>query len=247
MVSFAAEPIIRLGFFSITNSLLDALLVDAMLVGLILMLRKRLSLMPGKFQVIIETVIQEFYNITYSVAGENAPKIFPYFMSFFIFILFANWSGLIPGVSAVGLKEHGQIVPFFRAATSDFNVTLGLSILSVLITHFLSLNKLGFKEYITRYFSLNPLNLYIGLLELIGEFTKIISLSFRLFGNIFAGEVVIGTISAMFALLLPLPFLLLEVIVGLVQALVFAMLTMAFMAVLMTPHAEEVKEEVIES
>ncbi len=244
MVPFAPEPIVRLGFFNVTNTLLDAILVDIIIIGIIFAMRKRLSLVPGRFQTVVETILQEFYNLTYSVAGSNASKIFPYFMTFFIFILIANWSGLIPGISAVGLRENGTLVPFLRAATSDLNVTLGLSLVSVIATHFLSVKKLGPKTYLTRYFSLNPLNMYVGLLELIGEFTKLISLSFRLFGNIFAGEVVLGIISTLFAFVLPLPFLFLEVIVGLVQALVFSMLTMAFMSVLMTSHAEEISKEV---
>ncbi len=242
MVSFAAEPVFRLGFFSVTNSFLDTLLVDTIIIGFILTIKNKLNLIPGKIQTITETIIQEFYNITYSVAGENSMKIFPFFMTFFIFILLANWSGLIPGISVVGLKEQGKIVPFLRAATSDFNVTLALALVSIFATHILTINTLGIKEYISKYLSLNPLNLYIGILELIGEFTKIVSLSFRLFGNIFSGEVVLMTISTIFAFIFPLPFLLLEVVVGLVQALVFSMLTMAFMAVLMTSHKTEAKE-----
>ena len=84
----------------------------------------------------------------------------------------------------------------------------------------------------------------MGFWKLVGEVAKVISLSFRLFGNIFAGEVVLGTVSTIFAFFFPLPFLMLEVIVGLVQALVFAMLTMAFMAVLTTPHHHEEAKEV---
>ena len=242
MVSFAAEPIVRLGFFTITNSFLDTLLVDGLIIGLIFALKNKIKLVPGKLQTIIETIIQEFYNITYSVAGENTSKIFPFFMTFFIFILIANWSGLIPGISVIGLKEEGKIVPFLRAATSDFNVTLGLALVSVFATHILSVKTLGIREYLSRYISLNPLNLYIGVLELIGELTKIVSLSFRLFGNIFAGEVVLGTVGTIFAFIFPLPFLMLEVVVGLVQALVFSMLTMAFMSVLMTSHNQHAKE-----
>ena len=110
---------------------------------------------------------------------------------------------------------------------------------------FRSINTVGIKDYLSRYFSLNPIFLYVGILELIGEVTKVISLSFRLFGNIFAGEVVLSTVSSIFAFIFPLPFMLLEVIVGLVQALVFSMLTMAFMAVLTTPHhaPEEVRHK----
>jgi F-type H+-transporting ATPase subunit a len=108
----------------------------------------------------------------------------------------------------------------------------------------MSIRLTGIKDYLGRFISLNPLNLYIGVLELVGEVTKIVSLSFRLFGNIFAGEVVLGTVSTIFAFLFPLPFLMLEVVVGLVQALVFSMLTMAFMAVLTTPHHHEEAKEV---
>lgn len=242
MVSFSAEPIFRIGFFNVTNSFLDTLLVDFILIGLIYLINKRLSIVPGKLQIIVESIIGEFYSITESVAGPNAAKIFPFFMSFFLFILVANWTGLIPGITAIGFWQEGKLVPFLRSATSDFNVTFALALVSAFSTHILSIKIIGIKEYLSKFFSLNPINLYVGILELISEFTKIISLSFRLFGNIFAGEVVLGTISTIFALLFPLPFLMLEVIVGLIQALVFSMLTMAFMAILATPHHVETKE-----
>jgi F-type H+-transporting ATPase subunit a len=244
MVSFAAEPIFKLGFFNVTNAFLDTLLVDSFLIGLIVAMNKKISLVPGKLQNLVEMAVEAFYEITESVANERAAKIFPYLMSFFLFILLANWSGLIPGISAIGLKEGHTIVPFFRPATSDLNTTLGLAIISLVSTHVMSIRTTGIKDYLGRFISLNPLNLYIGILELVGELTKLVSLSFRLFGNIFAGEMVLGTVSTMFALLFPLPFLMLEVIVGLVQALVFSMLTMAFMAVLTTPHHHEEAKEV---
>lgn len=243
MVSFAAEPIFSLGNFTVTNSFLDTLLVDLVLVLGIFFLNKNLSKIPGLFQNIIELLIDGFYKLTESVAGEKrAPVIFPFFASFFIFILLANWSGLIPGFSSVGFYENHKLVPIFRAATSDFNVTFALAIISAISTHILSIKLIGIKDYLSRYFSLNPIYLFVGFLEIISEITKLISLSFRLFGNILAGEVVLGTISTIFAFLFPLPFMLLEVIVGLVQALVFAMLTMAFMSILSTPHHEEAKE-----
>src|ERR1035437_478007 len=244
MVSFAAEPIFSIGIFRITNSLLDTFLVDGLLIALLIAISKKISIVPGKLQNLVEMAVEAFYEITESVAGESASKIFPYLMTFFLFILIANWTGLIPGISVIGLKEGKEIIPFFRPATSDLNTTLGLALVSLFATHFMSIRTTGIKDYLGRYFSLNPLNLYIGILELIGEVTKIVSLSFRLFGNIFAGEVVLGTVSTIFAVMFPLPFLMLEVVVGLVQALVFAMLTMAFMAVLTTPHHHEEAKEV---
>ena len=163
-------------------------------------------------------------------------------MSFFIFILLSNWLSLLPGIGTIGFFEenegHRVLSPILRGSTSDINVTLGLALVSVAATHILSIKTLGIVEYLTRYFSINPINLFIGLLEIISEITKIISLSFRLFGNIFAGEVVLHTVSSLFAFVFPLPFLFLEMIVVFVQALVFAMLTMAFMAILTTSHSE---------
>lgn len=240
MTSLVAEPVFFLGKLPITNAIIDTLIVDGAIIGLAYYLKKNISLIPGKLQSLIEILFTTFYGLIESVAQDRAKKIFPFFMSFFIFILLINWSGLIPGVGSIGFfheTEHKkELIPLIRSANSDFNMTLALAIVSAFATHILSIRTIGIKEYLGRYFSLNPVNLYVGLLELIGEITKVISLSFRLFGNIFAGEVVILTVSGIFAFLFPIPFLLLEIIVGFVQALVFSMLTMAFMAILTTPH-----------
>jgi F-type H+-transporting ATPase subunit a len=180
------------------------------------------------------------YDLTASIATskEATRRIFPYVMTFFLFILVANFTSLFPGFGTIGFFEAGkkEIIPLLRGATSDLNVTLALAVVSVISTHMLSIQITGFKDYITRYFSLNPVNLYVGLLELIAEVTKMISLSFRLFGNVFAGEIALHTISSLFAFIAPLPFLLLESIVSIVQALVFSILTLVFMAVLTTSH-----------
>src|SRR3989344_64951 len=210
MFSFQSEVLFHIGSFKITNTLIDTLLVDVLLVFFCVVISKNIKIIPGLFQNSVEMVIQMFYEITESVAQEKAKKIFPYFMSFFIFILLANWSGLLPGVNSIGFFENGKLVPILRSTTSDLNTTLGLALVSALATHIMSIKTVGLKDYMSRYFSFNPINLFIGFLEIISEITKIISLSFRLFGNIFAGEVVLLT--------------------------VFSMLTMSFMAILTTPH-----------
>ena len=238
MFSFQSEVLFHIGSFKITNSLIDTLLIDTVLIIFSVIISKNIKIIPGIFQNSVEMVIQMFYEITESVAQEKAKKIFPYFMSFFIFILLANWSGLLPGVNSIGFFEDGKFVPILRSATSDLNTTLGLALVSAIATHIMSIKTVGLKDYISRYFSFNPINPFIGFLEIISEITKVISLSFRLFGNIFAGEVVLLTVSSIFAFLFPLPFLFLEVIVGFVQALVFSMLTMSFMAILTTPHRD---------
>ncbi|MBP9719085.1 MAG: F0F1 ATP synthase subunit A [Candidatus Levybacteria bacterium] len=243
MVGLAPEVITHIGSFPVTNTILNMFLVDAAIIGGIYTLHKNIKKIPGYFQNIFEMIVESFYDLVDGIAGKNTAKIFPWFMSFFLFILLANWSGLIPGIGTIGIKEvhdgHEELVPLIRNLTSDLNATFGLALISLVATHTLAIQTVGIKEYLSRYFSINPVMLFVGLLEIVSEITKIISLSFRLFGNIYAGEVVIHTINNLFAFLLPIPFFLLEVIVGLVQALVFSMLTMVFMSVLMTPHHAE--------
>ena len=237
MPSFAPETILTIGKLPITNTLLNTILVDIILIGGAFHIGKKITIMPDNFlQNMAEFIIETFYSLTESISQHVAPKIFPYFMTFFLYILFINWSALIPGVGSIGFFHEHELVPLFRGSTSDLNTTLGLALISAVATHSLSIQTIGIKEYLGRYFSLNPINLFIGILEIISELTKVVSLSFRLFGNIYAGEVVLVTVSSIFALAFPLPFLLLEVIVGFVQALVFSMLTMSFMAILTTSH-----------
>ena len=243
-MSLVSESVFYVGTVPITNSLLNTLVVDSFLIGTVYYLNKKIHSIPGKIQNLIEILIETFYNLSESIAGKKNSMIFPFFMSFFIFILASNWSGLIPGVGTIGFFENNKLIPFLRSSTSDINTTLGLALVSVVVTHIMSLSTLGLKEYLGRYFSLNPINLFVGVLEVISEITKVVSLSFRLFGNIFAGEVVLVTVSTIFAFVFPLPFMVLEIVVGLVQALVFSMLTMVFMSILTTSHHESQHKEV---
>ncbi len=247
MVSLVSEPILRIGSFNVTNTITDTLFVDLVLIVLIIAININLKIIPNLLQNFVEFVIKTFYDLNESISEERTKKIFPWFMTFFIFILIANWSELIPGFSSFGFFHkvgHEKIlVPFFRGASSDLNTTLALAIVSAVATHVMSIRTVGLKDYISRFVSTNPINLIVGLLELVGEVTKTISLSFRLYGNVFAGTVVLGIISGFAALIAPIPFLALEIIVGLVQALIFAMLTMVFMTILTTPHAVEAHVE----
>ena len=242
MAQLAPEVISSIGSLPITNTVLNTLLVDTTIIGIAVYFKNHVSKIPRAFQNGVEYVIESLYNLTESVAGKHTDMVFPYFATFFIFIIIANWSGLLPGVGTIGFfeptKEGVELFPLLRNATSDINVTLALAVISLVITHIYSIRTIGFKEYLKRWFPLSPL-IFIGLLELFSEFIKIISLSFRLFGNIYAGEVLLNTASSLFAFGLPVPFMMLEVIVGLVQALVFSMLTLAFMSILMTSHSEE--------
>lgn len=239
MASFVPELIFHVGSFPITNTLLDTFIIDLIIIAGIFAIQKNISYVPNTLQNITEMAIDGFYDLTASISPKHVKQIFPWVMTFFLFILLSNWSGLIPGFGTIGFHRGSDFVPLLRAASSDINFTLGLALVSAVATHAMSVNILGIKEYLSRYFSLNPVNLFVGILELVGEITKVVSLSFRLFGNIYAGEVVLTTIGKLFAFIAPLPFLALEIIVGLVQALVFSMLTMSFMAILSTSHHDE--------
>lgn len=245
MIPIKSELITTLFNFPVTNTIIHTLIVDLIIIISIIIINKNLKIIPGFFQSIVESGVESFYSLTESVAGVKAKKIFPYVMTFFIFILISNWTALLPGFGTIGIfhekNHHVELIPILRATTSDLNTTLALALVSAVATHALSINILGIKEYASRFFSLNPIYLFVGLLEIVSEITKVVSLSFRLFGNIFAGEVVLITISTLFAFVFPIPFIMLEIIVGLVQALVFAMLTMAFMAILTTSHEGEQK------
>jgi len=237
--SLAPESLFSIGHVTLTNTMTNTLLVDVLVVLLCYFVSRNITLIPGIFQNMMEICIQAFYDLTETVSQVHPRQIFPFMMSFFIFILIANASELIPVLGAFGFTQGKEFTPLFRSTSTDLNTTLALAFVSLAATHIMSIKYLGLKSYLGRFFSLNPLNLYTGLLELISEFTKIISFSFRLYGNIFVGGVLLSSVTGVLAFVLPVPVLLYELFVGTIQAVVFAMLTMAFMAIMTTPHHEE--------
>jgi F-type H+-transporting ATPase subunit a len=235
-----------LGFFGvlpITNTLLVSWVVMAFLIITSILATWRLRAVPGGLQNFLELIIESGYNTVEELAHSRAKVFFPWVMTFFLFIICANWLGLFPGFATIGFFEehdgHKTFIPLLRSINSDLNMTLALALLSAVVTHIFAIRYLGIAHYLKRWVSLNPIFLFVGLLEIVSEFTKIVSLSFRLFGNIFAGEVVLATVAGIFAFVLPLPFYFLEIIVGFVQAAVFMMLTLVFMVLLSEKHGEE--------
>ncbi|MBI2036566.1 F0F1 ATP synthase subunit A [Candidatus Microgenomates bacterium] len=241
-ISFAAEKIGEIGGVPITNSFITSIFASLLLVSFSFFISRRLNMIPGKVQNVTENIVETLYMLNTQIAGKRTAFIFPWFATFFLSIVFANWLGLLPGFGTVGFfQKEGHFVPLLRPVNSDLNITLSLALISIAVTHFFSIKVMGIKEYLGRFFSLNPINLFVGILELVSEFTKVASLSFRLFGNIFAGEallVTVSKISAFSAFIIPIPFMMLELVVGLVQGLVFAMLTLVFMVILTTSHKE---------
>ncbi len=231
--TLAPDTLFTIGSLPITNTVIDTLLVDAAVIALAVYINKNASVIPNFFQTIMELAVEQFHSLTESTAGEHTGKIFPFVMTFFIFILIANYSELIPIITSFTFNG----APLVRSASSDLNTTLALALVSIVATHTMSIRTIGVKAYLGRFFSLNPIALFSGLLELISEFTKIISFSFRLFGNIFVGGVILASITAVFAFLLPTVVLFYELFVGFIQATIFALLTMAFMSIFTTAHS----------
>lgn len=246
-IVLAPETLGHIGPLPITNTLLVSWIIVIFLVAIAYLSTRKMSLIPtSKLQNLMELIIEAGYSTVEDLAHSRAKIIFPIVMTFFLYIILANWFGLLPGFGTVGFNvvHDGQstFLPLLRSVNSDLNMTLGLAVVSAVLTHYLSVKYLGIIDYLKHWFSLNPILLFVGLLEIVSEFTKVLSLSFRLFGNIFAGEVVLATIAKIApftAFIVPLPFYFLEIIVGFVQAAVFMMLTLVFMVILTEKHAEE--------
>lgn len=238
-ISLAAEEIINIAGFPITNTLLLAWITMGIIVFFGATSTYKLKLVPGRLQNLIEAIIEKSYDFVKSVIGsdKDTEKVYPIVVTFFVFILLSNWFGLIPGIGTIGISPNHHFFPFLRAPTSDLNTTLAYAIISVIITNIFGIAAIGFFKHFGKFISFKgPINFFVGILELIAEVAKIISFSFRLFGNIFAGEVLLIVIAAMVPYIAPLPFLGLEVFVGFIQALVFSMLTMIFIKVAITEH-----------
>ena len=257
-VSLAAEKLFNIGPFPVTNSVLTTWVVTLILLAFAYFATKKMSLIPTPIQNIAEIMVEGLQDLVSSIAESKTKVFLPIIATFFFFILFGNYFGLLPGVGSIGFYEPTEVkheasspdeqltindkrtfVPYLRGINADLNTTMALAIVSVIITHFLAIKYLGLGGYLGKFFSLNPIFLFVGILELFGEFTKIASLSFRLFGNIFAGEVLLTTATTtIFAYIVPIPFYFLEFLVAFVQALIFSMLTLVFMVILTSKHAE---------
>lgn len=234
-VVLAPEILGQVGPLPITNTLIVSWIVMAVLIGAAIAVRLNLKKLPvSRIQNGAEALIEAVYNMVLDLAHGKAKTFFPWLMTFFLIILVSNLLGLFPGFMTITYNH----MPLLRSVNSDLNMTLALGITSVVVTHYFAIKFLGIGSYLKKWFSFEMFGifLFIGLLELVGEFTKMVSLSLRLFGNIFAGEVVLGTVSSIFAFFVPLPFYFLEVIVSVVQAAVFMMLTLAFMVLLTEKH-----------
>jgi F-type H+-transporting ATPase subunit a len=190
----------------------------------------------------IRILIFELLKLTDQVTGDRklSKKILPVIASFFIFIVTANLLALIPGfLGSFFVFSAGKEIPVLRSPNSDLNITIALAIFSVISIQFFSIRVLGIKRYLKRFFNFgNPIKFILGFFEMVSEGVKVLSFSFRLFGNIFAGEILLLLIAFLVPYIIPLPFMILEVFVGIVQAFIFAMLTLTFIKTSTIRHLE---------
>ncbi len=247
-VSIAPEVITNILGIPLTNTIIASLITTTTLITIGYVGTKNLKEVPKGIQNLLEVAIEAIFNVVDEVTENRKQtyQFFPLVATIFIFIIVSNWMGLIPGVGSVGFfqaaesmhnKEHAVFVPLIRSANSDLNTTLALAIISVLATQICGIAALGVLKYGKKFINLSsPVSLFVGMLELISETAKIISFSFRLFGNIFAGEVLLVVIMTLVPFVLPIPFFALELFVGFIQALVFAMLTLVFLKMSTQAH-----------
>jgi F-type H+-transporting ATPase subunit a len=228
-ISLKAQQLFSIGGFNITNGLLLTLIVSLILITFSIILRSKIKLIPGKLQGAVEMGVEALLNLMESILGsmEAAEKYFPLIATIFVFILTSNLLGIFPGVGSLSHISNGVHTPFFRSPAADLNFTLAFAVISVIITNIIGMASIGLFAHLGKYFNFKgPIEFFIGILELISEIAKIISLSFRLFGNVFAGEVLLTIISFLVPYFIPLPFLFLELFVGLIQSFIFAMITL---------------------
>ena len=236
-----AEELFRIGYLPVTNALLLSAVSLIFLSTIGVLFKRQIVLVPGKFQNAVEFSFEGLLHFFDSILYDRkkTEKYFSLIATVFFFILVSNWLGLLPGVGSLLYNGHDTAFPLLRSPASDLNFTIALALIAVLSVNVLGMIAIGFTKHASKFFTIkSPIDFFVGLLEFISEIAKIISFSFRLFGNVFAGELLLTIIMFLVPYVIPLPFLMLEIFVGFIQAFVFAMLVTVFigMATAETSH-----------
>jgi len=266
-------------FFSVSSLsfsewLTNSILVSVLVVGLVLLFARqstvRLRMVPGGLQNLFEIVVETTYEAIEGIVGPHiAKKSFGFLASLFLFILFSNWFGLLPGVGTIGWGPKSGFmtvseveVPLLRPTTADLNMTLGLAVISMCFWFVWTVQEVGFFGLIKDLFEVKggvkgvilillvPLFLFVGVLEVISILIRPVSLSLRLYGNVYAGESLLHTminlgqtlnlpewVAKVLSVLVPTPFYFLELLIGFLQAMVFMLLVAVYLQ-LSTVHAK---------
>ncbi len=257
-----AEVVFHIFGFPITNSVIAAWVTIMFLVVFSYAVTRRMKLIPGRLQAAFEFLLGWLYNLCTSVAGEeNGRKFFPIVTTMFLFVGFNAWLGLLPGFGSITVHTIEGEVHLLRPANTDINMPLALALVSFVFVEFTGIRRLGagylkkfinvkeFKSGLSQVFRGNMksgflglftggINIFTGLLEGFTEFIRIVSLTFRLFGNMTAGEILLLVVAFLIPWLFSVPFYGLELLIGYIQALIFAGLTLIFVTLAVIPHEE---------
>jgi F-type H+-transporting ATPase subunit a len=251
----------------ITNSMIGAWITIAFLVIFSWVITRRIKLIPGRLQAIFEYILVTLYEFCQSVAGEkNGRRFFPFIATIFLFVMFNAWLSLIPGYGTIEiLNPEGHMVHLLRGPNTDINVPLALALVSFVLVLFFGLKEMG-GRYLEQYFNfrqfakgmgqifkgnfkgglngifLGFIDLFVGVLELLSHLIRIVSLTLRLFGNMTAGEILLLVIAFLVPWVVGTVFYGLELLVGFLQALIFAGLTLVFMSMAVAGHGDESHE-----
>jgi F-type H+-transporting ATPase subunit a len=234
----------------ITNSMVMSWVISLFIILAVRMLVGKPQLVPSAGQAVVENLLGGIRDIMEPIVGKALiGKVFPVLIGFFTFILIQNWSGLLPGVGAFGFyDEHGHLIYWMRPGNADLNMTVALAILSATVgwTYFV-LRYAGLKTLLLDLFGnkadprevpkaiyilLFPVFFGVGLIEVISILFRNVSLSFRLFGNVFGGENLLASMTELAGWIVPIPFYFLELLIGGVQALVFTLLTAVYIGLI---------------
>lgn len=254
-VSPYAYKLVEVLELPITNSILTTWVISIMLIVGVRLWVGTPKLVPNRGQAVIESFIDGLRDLLVPIVGKSAfPSAFPLLIGLFMFILIHNWSALIPGVGVFGMTDaSGHLNYWFRPANADLNMTLGMALVSMIAWLFISIRCAGFKFFIWELFGnkasknetpkaiyllLIPIFIGVGFIEVVSIMFRPVSLSFRLFGNVFGGENLLVSMTNIAPYLVPIPFYMYEVLVGLVQALIFTLLVAIYIG-LITNHGDD--------
>ena len=239
-VALAPEVIGNLWGLPITNTLLMSWAVIIILGILAYLIGSNVKLVPGRFQTLLESLFSFVYDYIAETleSRDMARKFFPLLLTLFLFIFTANMLEFTPGIGSVGFLHNGEFSPLFRSANTDLNATLALAIISFFVIEITGIMAIGIFKYSQKFLNFHSvMGFAVGIIEFFSELARLISFSFRLFGNIFAGEVLILVVSYFVPYFLPVPLMMFEVFVGFIQAAIFALLTLFFIKIAITePH-----------
>jgi len=262
-VALPAEPVAHVGSLSITNTLIASWFTILVLVGLSIFLTRKMKLIPDRRQGLGEVIVEGLLSFVESVAGKrHARMLFPGVATIFIYVIFNAYLALLPFFGTIGFRHDHEFVAIFRAANTDLNVPLSIALSSFFFVESWGIRAIGAKHYLGEFFNFRqflqglkelftgkiktgPMNivfgfisLFVGVLEVFSHLTRMLSFTFRLFGNMTAGEILILVSSFLIPLVFAIPFYSLELLIGMIQALIFSGLTLVFGTIAVSPHEE---------